>query len=153
MKDLLGDCYADWEDSMKPGIRRNCARGTPAAATGATPIRVAYVLPRAKPRGADGVEVEPPSLSGTTMSLSGKPSKTRHADTMHTEWGFVPEYMFEDRERMEDLTAWFDKYGRPKPLAVSTSRPQFTTFSQITGARCCGEPSAMTKTRKGWITA
>lgn len=152
LKQLMGENYAHFEEAMQPKINRKLTRGCPPSETGHKPIQPAYVLPRAKPSddakpGEDLAE----TLKGTTLSLSGHFSKTKHADTMHSPWGYVPEYMFEDREQMASLAEWFDKYGRPADRNISTSRPPYTTFAPL-NKRCCGEPSAMTKTRKGFIT-
>ena len=48
------------------------------------------------------------------MSLSGTLSKTRQPENMYTKFGPAPEYMFEDREKMQNMEEWFEKYGRPE---------------------------------------
>ena len=87
------------------------------------------------------------------MSVSGKLSITREKDTMLTPWGPVPEYMFEDREKMSSMDEWFEKYGRPKEGSINLgSRHLYTRFEK-SGRRCCGEPSGVDKMSKGFVTA
>ena len=65
----------------------------------------------------------------------------------------VPEYMFDDREKMDSLASWFDKYGRPTPNAINLGPRQLYTHFEKSSKRCCGEDSNVTIMRKGFVTA
>ena len=92
------------------------------------------------------------------MSLSGTLSKTRQPENMYTKFGPAPEYMFEDREKMQNMEEWFEKYGRPKVLAVRGERDRaleprslYTRYQPL-NKRCCGNPSLQQKMKRGIIT-
>ena len=109
LKELLGEEHFNhFEAAMKPTINRRLTRGKPANESGPKPIRPPYVLPRAQSEEQDLQA----SMASTSMSLSGTTSRTKFADTIQSPWGFVPEYMFEDREKLGSLDEWFEKYGR-----------------------------------------
>ena len=92
-------------------------------------------------------------MMGTTMSLSGHLSKTKVSECMYTSWGPVPEFMFDDREKMRSLSDWFEKYGRPTPNAINLGPRQLYTHYDKSTRRCCGEESHVTRMHKGFLTA
>lgn len=117
MKELLGDNYAHFEEAMKPSVSHGVARGRPPAEKGHKPIQPSYKLPRAATETLTETDSNP--FASTTRSLSGHLSKSKVPEDMYTPWGAVPEYLFEDREKMPDLASWFEKYGRPKEGSIN----------------------------------
>ena len=91
------------------------------------------------------------TLGSTTMSLTGSMSKSRFLDTMNSQFGPAPSYLWEDREQMGTMSEWFDKYGRPEPNPL-LSKKLFTSYEQ-SSRRCCGEPSKVQRMKKGTVTA
>lgn len=153
IKELLGATnFEHFESAMQPHVNRKYTRGMPPAEKGNKVIQKAYVLPRAETPAAAGGSDEDPLMS-TTLSLSGKFSMTKTADSMHSPWGYVPNYMFEDRERMKSLDEWFGKYGRPTPNAINLGPRQLYTHYDKSSKRCCGEESNVTIMKKGFVTA
>jgi len=150
MRGLLGDTYDDWEDSMKPTVNP-VNRGKPPPVSGSVPIQPTYVLRRAEPTDDTGAPA-PVDLKGTTSSLSGHTSKSKANETSYTRFGPVPAYLFEDREKMDSLSTWFETYGRPTPNAINLGPRQLYTHYEKQGKRCCGEPSNVTIMKKGFIT-
>ena len=151
LKELLGENFSHFEDALQPGIDRRYTRGKPPEEHGNRPIQPAYVLPRAESEKANPDDPDP--LASTTMSLSGTLSKTRQPENMYTKFGPAPEYMFEDREKMQNMEEWFEKYGRPKEGSLNLGpRQQYTHFTK-SSKRCCGEPSSVDKMVKGFVTA
>jgi hypothetical protein len=148
MAALLGDTYHHWEESMKPTVNLAVQRGRPPSESGDRPIQPAYVLRRAEVL-EDGKTVD---LSGTTRSLSGHVSKSRANEVSYTTFGQVPAYLFEDREKMDSLSSWFDSYGRPTPNSINLGPKQLYTHYQNSSKRCCGEPSNVQIMKKGFIT-
>ena len=102
MEALLGDTFKDWEDSMRPTVKRGHHRGVPPKpeTCGNKPIPPSYKLRRAEQKDDTGAPI---SLSATTSSLSGTVSKMRMNETSMSKYGPVPEYLFEDRERSTRL--------------------------------------------------
>ena len=152
MKELLGEHYEHYETAMHPNINRKLTRGKPPDEKGDRKIQPSYTLRRSTDD-EGGEEGGENPLAATTRSLSGHLSKSKTLDSMTTPWGTVPEYMFEDRERMVKMDEWFDKYGRPTEGAINLGpRNQYTEFTR-SSRRCCGEPSARDKMKKGFVTA
>ena len=152
MKELLGNNFEIWEDSMRPTVNPLCTRGKPADESGDRPIHPSYVLRRAGAPDDAGAEAEAPDLRGTTLSLSGHVSKSRANETSYTRFGPVPAYLFEDRERMDSPSQWFDAYGRPTPNAINLGLRQLYTHYQNSSKRCCGETSNVQIMKKGFVT-
>ena len=151
MRETLGEAhFKHYEEAMQPAINRKLTRGKPPAEKGKKAIQPAYILRRTD-EPLDSTEENP--LAGSTMSLSGHFSKSKIPDNMHSPWGFVPEYMFDDREKMTSLTEWFEAYGRPTPNAINLGPRQLYTTFEKSSKRCCGEPSNMTVTKKGFCTS
>lgn len=150
MKELLGANYSHFEEAMKPQVNRSTTftRGKPPSEKGHKPIQPSYKLPRAVSETAtDG---DP--FASTTRSLSGHLSKSKVPEDMYTPWGAVPEYLFEDREKMPDLASWFEKYGRPKDGSINMGPYNQYTIYKPLNRRCCGEPSLQQTMIKGRCT-
>ena len=163
--------FANFTESMKPSVSSRLRRGLPPAEEdqGAHrhPIKPAYTLPRADKAEAAGfgdtmrssiTQILPPDISSATIACTGIPSKTRFLDCHNTDAGPVPVYMFEDREQMGSFDEWFEKYGRPKVLAVRGERDRaleprslYTRYQPL-NKRCCGNPSLQQKMKRGIIT-
>jgi hypothetical protein len=152
LKATLGENYDQYEAAMQPAINRKQTRGNPPAESGHRPVKPAYVLPRAD-GGRERALDEPDPLAGTTMSLGGTLSRTRQSENMYTKFGPAPEYMFEDREKMQSMSEWFEKYGRPKEGSLNLGPRQLFTHFTKSSKRCCGEPSGVDKMVKGFVTA
>jgi len=151
MEGLLGDTYEHWFSSMKPTVLNTAHRGKPPAMSGDTPIPPTYVLQRADTVDEDGT-ASAPDLKAATVQLSGQLSKSRFNETAYTRFGPVPSYLWEDREKMDSLSAWFEAYGRPTPGAINLGPRQMYTTYDSKGKRCCGEPSNVTVMKKGFVT-
>lgn len=149
MESLLGDTFGDWEDSMKPPVKRGVHRGKPPASSGDKPIQPSYTLRKAEKLDATGAPI---SFAGTTTGLDGKISKLTINGTMMSKFGPVPEHLFEDPEKMDSLGSWFEKYGRPTPNAINLGPNQLYTHYTKSGKRCCGEPTEVTRMHKGIVT-
>ena len=150
MEGLLGESFKDWEDSMRPTVRPGIHRGKPPKEGGGhKAIQPSYVLRRAEKKDEKGEKI---SLSGSTRSLSGQVSKMSINETAMSKFGPVPEYLFEDREKMDSLVTWFDTYGRPTPNAINLGPRQVYTYHTKSGKRCCGEPTQVTRMHKGIVT-
>ena len=148
LKETLGKNFDEFANAMGPNINRKLTRGMPPSEKGHRPIQPQYQLRRAgEPDGDDN------PLAGTTMGLSGHISKIKVPEISHTTHGPVPEYMFDDREKMKSLAEWFDKYGRPTPNAINLGPRQLYTHFDKSSKRCCGEPSHVTIMKKGFCTA
>lgn len=148
LKETLGtDNFEEYETAMRPVANRILARGRPPCESGRRPIQAPWRLKR-----ADDMTDDHQTMASTTHSLSGLVSKTRQPDFSYTGHGPVPVYMFEDRERMDSLSQWFDKYGRPKPKKLTAGPRQPYTHWEARSKRCCGEPSQVQMQRKGFIT-
>lgn len=151
MEGLLGETFGHWEDSMKPSVRPNVARGKPPAEHGDRPIQPSYHLRRAPVTDDSGTE-SAVDLRSTTLSLSGHTSKSRANETSYTKFGPVPAYLFEDREKLDSFSAWFEQYGRPTEGSINLGPRQLYTTYQNLGRRVCGEPSLQQVMKKGYIT-
>ena len=150
MKSLLGDDnYGHFTEAMRPSEHPTRGRGNPPLETGKRPIQPAYTLRRAEGENAMGGTAGS-SLMSTTRSQSGQMSKTRFLEHSHTPWGVTPAYMFEDREQMDSLSQWFERYG--KPAATSSNREVLYTRYQPLSKRVCGEPSCQQVMKKGTMT-
>jgi len=152
MEGLLGDTYDHWLSSMKPTVLNTATRGKPPGVSGSVPIPPSAELRRAEIVDDNGASA-PVDLKATTTQLSGQSSKTRINDTAYTRFGPVPSHLWEDREKMDSLSAWFEQYGRPTPNAINLGPRQLFTRYETLGKRCCGEPSNVTVMKKGFITA
>ncbi len=157
MKKLLGDNhFAHYERAMHPVATKRHTHGAPPGEykTGGRKLKPQAPLQRAKPDDDDDLGgATYVSLSGTTRSLGGTISKSRNPELSYTAYGAVPAYMFEDREQMDTLDEWFHKYGRPTPNAINLGSRQFYTTWLPSDKRCCGEPSHVTITKKGFLTS
>ena len=151
LKETLGKNYGEFETAMAPAVDRKLTRGAPATEKGHRPIQPQYVLPRTEDE-AGGKDDDHP-LMGSTRGLSGLISKTKIPEISYTKDGPVPEYMFEDREKMTSLAEWFDKYGKPTPNAINLGPRQLYTHYDKSTRRCCGEESHVTRMHKGFLTA
>lgn len=151
VKELLGDTFKDWEDSMKPTIS-SVHRGQPPSESGNRPIQPSYVLRRAEPVDDLGQPL-PVDLKSTTMSCQGYISKYRSNETSYTKFGPVPAYLFEDFEGPGfTMDKWFETYGRPTPGSINLGPKQLYTHYQNSSKRCCGERSLQQRMIKGVIT-
>jgi hypothetical protein len=150
LRDLLGANYEHYSEAMHPTINRKLTRGAPPAESGDRKIQPQYQLRRAD--GPMGPDDEDP-LASTTLSLSGHVSKSKVPGIMYGPFGPVPEYMFDDREKMTTLDSWFQQYGRPTPNAINLGPRQLYTHFEKSSKRCCGEPSNVTILKKGFVTA
>ena len=151
LKATVGEkCYEHYCNDMHPAINRKLLRGKPPDEKGAKKIQPQYQITRADAP-EPGDDNDP--MMGTTMSLSGHLSKTKVSECMYTSWGPVPEFMFDDREKMRSLSDWFEKYGRPTPNAINLGPRQLYTHYDKSTRRCCGEESHVTRMHKGFLTA
>lgn len=152
LKETLGDNFDEYYQAMRPAASNNHTRGRPPAEHGPRPVQAPWKLKRAEAADEPESGMLGNSMSATTRSLSGHLSRTKQPDFSYTSSGPVPVYMFEDREQLDTLSAWFDRYGRPTPSKVTLGPRQPYTRWEYRSKRCCGEPSQVQTQYKGFIT-
>jgi hypothetical protein len=148
MQQALGkEKFLTFQEAMQPQVATKMPRGKPPTEYGLKPIKASYTLRRKQAEGEESTLEA--TLASTTTSLSGRMSKTKFHDTMQSQFGPAPSYLWEDREQLETMSEWFDKYGRPEPNPLNKG---LYTHWEPSSRRCCGEPSNVQKMVKGSLT-
>ena len=136
--------FLHYQEALQPQVASQMPRGKPPSEHGNKPIQKSYVLARKEEEEGQDMAA---TLGSTTTSLSGKTSKTRFLDSINSQFGPAPSYLWEDREQVRggECSSVWGGVQRPRPAHASPRAtpplqapvPEFKSSAQLPSRPLC----------------